>query len=1755
MAISLANSMGLQNDVFSDPKFQKNIDASMEKAIAIIDSEGFRKDLNDFLVEHKDSIVRYDEERNCFTVVNKGVDTSEITEHATKAELTAAFIDQFNAVGDVLKNLDKELPNNTELKKAFEENNTNISDFLDIIHSDRFADICNNIPELKGEAINTFKNSLVELSDRADRINAAIAVSNNYAHLDSRNVFRQFQDLKLKIIAKENNLPLNGKYVPSGDIFMSAYRLCNSLTLDNVILSAIEKYIDHLEGIDNVYDLERYYKTGSVDKTENNDIAFSLDNGTVLSANDTIDFTEKKIGNVKMTDLVGVKLGNVDLTDKYGRTNVVTDDRNRIVVDGKVTIAIRDFIPNDKRDGFSSDYLSKMTYTDKEGNSKIRGFDSPVVVGYKIIDVESKKTEIVVKGNHICGETFRTDFYDLKLDADQKYLYSIKDKDDLYKLTGTLADKLEPGRSDVEREYDKIEKRIDNIDSILNDPKSSITSDEKEKLETFKTELENDKAVLSLEKGSTDKERIELADKKAEVCQKDHSETEIESKYKEETAWNKVEAAIEKEEKGEATKDEVNDARKEYIESSELSKNDKDTLVKCFDTEPKETDSRIKDVSFEDKAAVSEIIEKIYGKDIEGSSKDDFESEIFKKAVNNDYEFKSDTIDRNNDRNDTDSSEKRNDTEKTKNYELGTVKIDESTKVVREDNKYYLKSANEKISVSDIGAVTKNRVEVISQKGFNNIVSFKGGNVVNDGKLVVAVKGYIEQPDRLSADFKDKMTHNAKTAGIDRPITLGYAVFDLDSGKTEYRDLRFEHKAGDDIDIDKKTVSFSREQSSFLEYRPEEKVGIKNDDVKELTVIFESKISLSDKDIDDKVETINEKIAELESIKNSDFISADEKAEIEEKISSLGSTIEELKSDNVDFSDKLKIYNEDITATKAETDHKEDILRQNMHDGSHDYVDSRIDYIGSLSLSDDDKQKLYNAVSKDFSSFDQALKDKTFDDPDKIKAAINEMYHQEITYSDPDEFRSDVCKDTYEQVLTDSAEKIEYEKTDDGAKVSFFKDDKEYRTDTIDKSGNIVQRDEYHVRDDRTYFTVTRDSDDKMVEAKNYDSDSKLIGTILYDDNEEIIEKSEYDYRDDGSYIIEYFDKEDNLTKAQTFDGEGNVEKNIIAEYDNDKISVVSTYDKDFRLIEKEYYDDNTAVEKTEIYKYNDDGSVEVESYDKDNNFISADDKPDTADNETADVVETADDTKDIVADSKEDNIRAGIEQAIDRIKDGAIIDNDSKINKNKINAVVTSIERTSETIKDIISSKTEKNVDPGKISGLIIDTILESGVDFDKKPAQISNYLEAVEHGVSDEPLIARNIDKAMDDPAVISDITVGDTDYKTEWLSIEGTEEDKIASLIDVIAEHAIDNDNAAEVSGIIAKINSDTPEINANAFAEAVSSLEESNSDVVNVIKTEFLGMEYDGFNDIEKKVDHTSMVKMEIDYQVSDNDDRIAESCKDDQKAMISEFVDDKTYSTLEFLDNFISGVNSGEASKVVNGSEEVYERSALNDDNFESRFEIMMDRLAEYAQENPDKTEGVADALSRIAKDTGCISKVQVAAEERFSNLGIDPKPINDIFMSRIDDMIDSIYGVTRDEDGNIDKIELDDDKIEKAKADIGEIVHAVIDIMISDNDDDIKETIHDLVDKAAFDDRDNGGPAQESRGDNTGVYLDRLKQVMSAVNNAIDNEDKNAVREELEKFDFELNENDEISDVDRVMEVFYEDGYQDSMVDSDSEFD
>ena len=99
MARSISNNMGLKGDVFTDPNFQKVIEPEMQKVISLIEEKGLGDALSRFFIENKESSVKYDEDNNCFVKVGNGVDTDGGSAvYASKAELTAVFIDQINAV-------------------------------------------------------------------------------------------------------------------------------------------------------------------------------------------------------------------------------------------------------------------------------------------------------------------------------------------------------------------------------------------------------------------------------------------------------------------------------------------------------------------------------------------------------------------------------------------------------------------------------------------------------------------------------------------------------------------------------------------------------------------------------------------------------------------------------------------------------------------------------------------------------------------------------------------------------------------------------------------------------------------------------------------------------------------------------------------------------------------------------------------------------------------------------------------------------------------------------------------------------------------------------------------------------------------------------------------------------------------------------------------------------------------------------------------------------------------------------------------------------------------------------------------------------------------------------------------------------------------------------------------------------------------------------------------------------------------------
>lgn len=172
-----------------------------------------------------------------------------------------------------------------------------------------------------------------------------------------------------------------------------------------------------------------------------------------------------------------------------------------------------------------------------------------------------------------------------------------------------------------------------------------------------------------------------------------------------------------------------------------------------------------------------------------------------------------------------------------------------------------------------------------------------------------------------------------------------------------------------------------------------------------------------------------------------------------------------------------------------------------------------------------------------------------------------------------------------------------------------------------------------------------------------------------------------------------------------------------------------------------------------------------------------------------------------------------------------------------------------------------------------------------------------------------------------------------------------------------------------------------------------------------------------------------------------------------------------FSTSDYIGGFmaIEGEARDEDGNPYNESTIPDESGNTFIDNIENRITESIDAIARYAESHPDKIEEVANAITKIAVDTGCISKITEAADDKLS---VEEKDtIMDICFSQIDNMIDEIYGIDRDEDGNIIDIELNNDDVENIQNQVIDVVSGVVEAMISRDDTEIKEKIADVLEK------------------------------------------------------------------------------------------
>ena len=454
-----------------------------------------------------------------------------------------------------------------------------------------------------------------------------------------------------------------------------------------------------------------------------------------------------------------------------------------------------------------------------------------------------------------------------------------------------------------------------------------------------------------------------------------------------------------------------------------------------------------------------------------------------------------------------------------KDFEINNdtvYKYDKDTKEAKlETNGKTMSPGDVTFSVKGIDAISKDRI---------NLMHSKDGKVLIEDKLIVSISGRVDKDtgkeikENISETDKDLMTNDKdpdkKIAGVDKLTTVGYLVYDPKTDKAELLDWRFEHISGEKFGIDKNELSLNRTQDNIS------KIDVSL--AEKFSEAAVEKLSPSQDEKDTKLTEINERLGDLEYLRDEVGLSDKEKAEINEEISDLEKE-KTLLSENPDKDSSLQdkadnalaqrdICSQELKESKVLNDYKDDIdksrldkiandirnaenklEKSNSKDerdvSSKELIEARQEYIDKSDLSDKDKGELKKAVTTDLASFDNKLQGVSFDNKDKAVDVVKSIYKTELEKPD-NELKSEVCKDAADAVKPEVDKKeqdIESIKAEfggriDADKLSEYKDQKDPSVSpmvevTRDKDGNpekIISVDYQPIEKDGNSYSVTR---------------------------------------------------------------------------------------------------------------------------------------------------------------------------------------------------------------------------------------------------------------------------------------------------------------------------------------------------------------------------------------------------------------------------------------------------------------------------------------------------------------------------------------------------------------------------------------------------------------------------------------------------------------------------------------------------------
>lgn len=1043
---------------------------------------------------------------------------------------------------------------------------------------------------------------------------------------------------------------------------------------------------------------------------------------------------------------------------------------------------------------------------------------------------------------------------------------------------------------------------------------------------------------------------------------------------------------------------------------------------------------------------------------VDKSNADNTDNKETDKSTNNDDH--KDPIER------TEQSENRSDID-TPSFKIGNLEIDKDTKINKGKNELY--SKNEKISLSDVKdkingidvAVTRNFTDRNTGEQVEytraNIVPNSSNNVVVNDKIVLEIRGR-DNIINISDTNKAHMTRegDSRVAGVDRDTTLGYQVYDLNTGKVEYLNCRFEHIGGEKLGVEPTDLRLTNEQRELL--------MVDSDIGDAFTDKIVDIVSPEDKETQDKIEIIQNRIDELTEMRDSEVLNLtdNEKDEIDKEIERLNQEKDTLsQKDDPDKTseerieinqEKSEIIKSDITVTQTEKDHKDEIdkikldkleskvkdFEGNISNGiditnsRSGLMETRREYIESSSLSEKDKDTLKNAVRVDVSDVDKRISGASFDDKEKVTNIIQALYGRDLETTPIESLTTDVCKD---------------------ASVS-IKESIESKTQEIDKI-----KEEFGKATDSTSLDLETF---KNGEIENTSIARDADGNV---ESITVVSKESIDSDNNGKFDI-------TRTEVLSFDEKGNC---VHSDVD------LEIKDLDGNVI-TEHFEENFDIDVHQEIEVLDDKGTEEYIHE-----------------ETA-VSEVANETTD--NSDKIDAINEGIDKAIEEIK------NDDSISDNAKNAISDSIEKHKDNIFTSFDKNIENTPRSDDVKQVVVEAIKFSGVDMDSKSSRIKGFFDSkmpieriIDRGFEGKNINNQQLSKddnlkqacdtlidnvqissLIDKDSTASENIIDISDTAKSWLDADISEKDKIeildAALNDTITEFINEGVITQDQGDIIYS----NLELDLN---DPVVGFKEDNSPEDNAkIYSDFMDrIVNDGVSNEEITIPGSMFVEQfSIDFNSETNDKTDTEKYDfkpiesyesreeliNKQDRLTTSFIEGD-FSTSDYIGGFmaIEGEARDEDGNPYNESTIPDENGNTSIINIENRITESIDAIVRYAESHPDKIEEVANAITKIAVDTGCVSKITEAADDKLSGkLSVEEKDtIMEVCFSQIDDIIDNIYGIDRDEDGNIVDIELNNDNVENIQNQVIDVVSGIVEAMLSKDDTKIKEKIADVLEK------------------------------------------------------------------------------------------